>query len=158
MELPDPPVWVAHARFVTDEEGEICVSEAGIPVIVYPRWELEADHISDFLIGMAYLNACFLQPCCNRENEMYLADEQAAEKIRSLFKRKCSPTKSWMDGGVEFFALHIQDALILMRNDGIYEVYFAALEERVLKEMNALLLPLVGPYGQRFRKQRRKVR
>jgi len=140
----DPPVYVANRILLWGEDKKARKEADGRLMCRWPEWKLEADHVSEFLIGMAYFNAGFYLPCSN--GEIYTADEPAAMKIRSLFQQVCPATKSWIDGGSEFFGLHNQDALVLLRNGDGYDVHFAAADENVLAEMNGLLQPLLKAY------------
>jgi hypothetical protein len=133
MNRADPPVWVSF------QEGS-GPDQSGVMTSRWPLWEQESARVSDFLVGMAHLHAAFALPC--GESLMYSISEDAAARIRAKYRQKCPPFRRWADGGIEFYGLYENDSIVMMRNAGDYDLFYASGNEARFAELDAFLSPL----------------
>jgi hypothetical protein len=136
MDRADPPVWVSFQESVPDR--------GGVMISRWPLWERESARVSDFLVGMAHLHAAFALPC--GDSTMYSIGEDAAARIRARYRQKCPPFGHWVDGGIEFYGLYENDSIVMMRNAGDYDLFYASGNEARFAELDAFLSPLGEAY------------
>lgn len=136
MDRADPPVWVSFQESLPDQNG--------VMIPRWPVWEQESARVSDFLVGMAHLHAAFALPC--GESKMYSIGEDAAARIRAKYRQKCPPFRRWPDGGIEFYGCYENDSIVMMRNAGDYDLFYASGNDARFAELDAFLSPLGEVY------------
>ena len=132
LDLEDPPVYATY-----DD-----IFDKGIDT-----WALESEKLSDFFIAMAHFHAVYALPFAS---EGYYIEKDKADSIRNHYKKKCEPTRVWVDGGMEFYGNHAYDSIVLMRaadgDDYYYDLNYASGDQSSFEEMERVMSSLGVAY------------
>lgn len=100
------------------------------------EWFKTCDHLSEFFISMAYLQAIF---CFEYTNEACLdIDEMKAKEIAKVFPSKHAD--SGLYTGVKFYGNHDDAVIAVMKNEDNYLLMFSSQDENHYTEMEKIIM------------------
>lgn len=102
-------------------------------------WELECDSLTKFLYAIANLQAAFALPFSTEE--FYNVSLSSLEIIRRNFKKRDVALAKWI--GIELYGNFDNDVIVIMKNDGYYDLIYASNNELQFNQMNNILFELV---------------
>lgn len=99
------------------------------------KWELECEKLTDFLNAMANLQAVFSLPYS--KEEFSFINKSELEIIKQNFRKKEYSFSKWI--GIDFYGNNDNDVIVVMKDNGIYNLLYSSRIEEHYEKMNDIL-------------------